>query len=346
MSDIKKMMHLNYILPAEYEIKKNDISKEKILLIFHIYFEDLIDEVINYMKSMPESSDILITVQSEKLKKILELKVKKLENSNICIKKIENRGRDVSALLVGAKDIVMNYDYVCFMHDKKTAQLKPYCIGRDFRYKCYEGNLSSRMYVKNILNLFKENERLGMLMPPPPNHGDFYHTLGNEWASNFENTKKLLKELKLNVKINELNEPISPLGTMFWFRPQAMEKIFDYNWKYEDFPEEPNEDDGTILHAIERIYGYVVQDAGYYISWVMPEKLARIEMTNLYFAVSEINKTLFRKNYSTSLYGVVQLVGTIKSGIMYKIKYGLKKYLPNFILKPLKRAYRVMKSKS
>lgn len=28
-----------------------------------------------------------------------------------------------------------------------------------------------------------------MLMPPPPNHGDYYITLGLEWGMNFENTK-------------------------------------------------------------------------------------------------------------------------------------------------------------
>ena len=343
MSDIKKLMHLNYILPTDYEKNEIDISEDKILLIFHIYFEDLIDESISYIKSMPKNSDILITIPNGKLKNILEKKVKELEYRNIWIKEIENRGRDVSSLLVGAKDIVMNYDYVCFMHDKKTAQLKPYCVGRDFRYKCYESNLSSKKYVKNILSLFKENERLGMLMPAPPNHSNFYHTLGNEWVSNLENTQKLGEKLKLNIEIYWGNEPISPLGTMFWFRPKAMKKLFEYNWEYKDFPEEPNKNDGTILHAVERIYGFVVQEAGYYCAWVMSEKLARVELTNLYFATSETNKALFTRNYSTSLYGVVELISQSKSSFRYKIKLLLKRILPKFIWEKSKGVYHKMK---
>lgn len=64
-----------------------------------------------------------------------------------------------------------------------------------------------------------------MLMPPPPNHGDYYITLGLEWGMNFENTKNLAKELGITVPIDEKKEPIAPLGTMFWFRPRAMKLL-------------------------------------------------------------------------------------------------------------------------
>ena len=318
MASIKRLMHLNYILPTEYEKSKIDISKDKILLIFHIYFEDLIDESIKYMKSMPINSDILITIPKRDLKEILERKIKDLPYKNIEIRIIENRGRDVSSLLVGAKDIVMNYDYVCFMHDEKTTQLKPYCAGQSFRYKCYEGNLSSKEYVINILGTFKENKRLGILMPPPPNHGNFFHTIGNEWGSNLKETEELVTKLGLKVPLYWGAEPISPLGTMFWFRPKAMKKLFDYDWKYEDFPEEPNEYDGTILHAIERIYGFVIQDAGYYCAWCFTEKLAKIELTNLSYSIREMNRTIFMRDFTTSLYGIIHLLNDYQNKLFSK----------------------------
>ena len=50
-----------------------------------------------------------------------------------------------------------------------------------------------------------------------------------------------------------MKTPVAPLGTMFWFRARAMEKLFAREWAYEDFPAEPTgENDGNILHAIER----------------------------------------------------------------------------------------------
>ena len=72
MAAIKRLMHLNYILPTEYELKNYDLSEDKVLLIFHIYFEDLLDESIHYMKSMPETSDLLITTPRKELKEKIE----------------------------------------------------------------------------------------------------------------------------------------------------------------------------------------------------------------------------------------------------------------------------------
>lgn len=134
-----------------------------------------------------------------------------------------------------------------------------------------------------------------MLMPPPPNHGDYYITLGLEWGMNFENTKNLAKELGITVPIDEKKEPIAPLGTMFWFRPRAMKLLFDRDWEYEDFPPEPNAIDGTLLHAIERIYSYVVQQEGYYPAWALSDKCADIEITNLNYMLRTMNNVVFHE---------------------------------------------------
>lgn len=86
---------------------------------------------------------------------------------------VPNRGRDLGTLLVEFKSIVPEYDYICFAHDKKAGQVKPQAIGLNFRDKCFENMLFSREYVENIVRTFDENPRLGMLMPPYPEHGAF-----------------------------------------------------------------------------------------------------------------------------------------------------------------------------
>ena len=50
---------------------------------------------------------------------------------------------------------------------------------------------------------------------------------------------------------------------------QGIEKIFEYAFKGEDFPAEPMPVDGTISHAIERIWPYVAQEAGYYSAHIL-----------------------------------------------------------------------------
>ena len=74
---------------------------------------------------------------------------------NFDVRVIENRGRDVSALLVGCGEDLFQYDYVCFAHDKKVTQLSPQSIGDGFAYKCFENILASKEYVSNVIDLFE-----------------------------------------------------------------------------------------------------------------------------------------------------------------------------------------------
>ena len=291
MSDIVYNLKLNYVLSKD---KSNEIPDVKIALIMHIYYSDLAEKCFEYAKSMPEISDVYITTDTKEkcddFKKIFQTgNFNKVETIII-----ENRGRDVSALLTGAKHIVNEYDYVLFVHDKKVAHMDAVIKGESFAYKCFDNLLASKDYVKNIINTFEENERLGLLCPPPPNHADYFPTLGYfDWGMNYENTLNLKNKLGMKVKIDWRKEPISPLGTMFWFRPKALKFLFDVDWEYEDFPTEPNGIDGTLLHAIERLYSYVVQESGYYPAWIMNDRFAGMEMNNIYYMLKKINKHVF-----------------------------------------------------
>ena len=187
----------------------------------------------------------------------------------------------------------MDYDYVCFVHDKKVVQLKPETIGAGFSYKCFENLLPTKEFVEHVLDTFERNPRIGLLTPPPPCHGDYYITLGLEWGMNYEVTKELAEKLKLTVPIVKEKEPVAPLGTMFWFRPKAMKLLFEQDWEYKDFPSEPNKIDGTLLHAVERIYSYVVQQEGYYPGWIFSSHGAAMEITNLNYMLRGLNEEIF-----------------------------------------------------
>ncbi|MCD2492139.1 rhamnan synthesis F family protein, partial [Lacrimispora sp. NSJ-141] len=206
---------------------------------------------------------------------------------------IENRGRDVSALLIGAKEIVPRYEYICFAHDKRVVQLKPWTQGAGWSYKCFESVLKNRHVVNNIVSRFEENPRLGMLSPAPPNHAGYYSLLGTEWTENYEKVKALSEELGMHVPMSEEKEPIAPIGTIFWFRSKSLEKLMKAGWGYEDFPEEPAGSDGTLAHVIERLYPFAVQDAGYYPAWVFDDEEAALEVTNLTYMLRGLNTILY-----------------------------------------------------
>lgn len=311
--DIVRTLDLTYTLPSNSEISHPVQTKPgNIALVMHLYYIDLLADSVHYAASMPEQADIYITTpHKDHIARITEA-FSVLPNK-VEVRLIANRGRDVSSLLVGAADIQEKYKYICFFHDKKGSQEKPYSIGRSFAYKISESALCSRQYVNNIICLFEQNPHLGLLGPLPPYHSSYYYTLGCDWGPNYEGTKDLAEKLKLHIPISKDLPPVAPYGTTFWYRAEAMKKLFAQQWKYEDFPPEPNSVDGTLLHAIERIYPFVVQDAGYYPAYALPDSLAAIELTNLQFYLRNLNGVFYQNHIGTNNF-------TAKMGFQQKMR--------------------------
>lgn len=290
MAVLKNILHLNYILPDSAVLRPPRTDPARVALAMHLFYPEKVAECLQHAQSMPEGSDLLLTVISEETEREIRRHPALLRRfRQVRIRRVENRGRDISALLIGFAPYVDDYDLVCFVHDKKTTQFKPYTVGQGFAHKCLVNTLASPEYVQNILTVFEEHPRLGLLTPPPPNHASYCYTPGSEWISNYENTFALAQRLGLRCDIRPDMEPICPMGTMFWFRAQALKPLIARGWQYSDFPEEPNDVDGTLLHAFERIYGYAAQDRGYYSGWAMAARFAGAEFTNLYHMVRESN---------------------------------------------------------
>lgn len=302
MADIKNAMKLNYIMPLHSVLREK--RPRRVALAMHIYLEELIEYCYQYALSMPEESDIYISSGSEGTCKKIESVFKNGPWHQVKVIQVENRGRDVGGLLMGSGPYLNQYDYVCVAHDKKVAQLDYGSKGYAFSERCFHNLLGSKELVENILGLFEENPFLGLMCPPPPNHADYYFTLGCEWGPNFEVTKQLAEGLALSVSIKQDKEPVAPLGGMFWCRAKALDKLFSIDWKPADFPQEPSGKDGTILHAVERIYPFAAQDAGYYSAWTLSDEYMRVEWSNLAYMLREMNVRAFGLFGLNSFYGL------------------------------------------
>lgn len=303
-ADIVRTLALNYTISTE---KCSDTAiriseQKKIILIMHLYYADLIPESYSYACAMPSNADIYITTNTEEKQKLIEKQFSQGDFNHVEVRVIANRGRDVSSLLVGVKDVIMNYDIACFVHDKKSAQVDPGSVGDSFSYLLFSNSLCNKEFVYNVIELFENHPRLGILSPPLPNHGDYYSNLGKEWGmdfENFENSRKLAEELDFRVPLDKNKEAVAPYGTVFWFRPQALSKLYAKDWEYSDFPPEPNKVDGTILHAVERLYPYAAQAAGFHPAIVMSDRFAALEYAALQYYVREYNLAMSGAVYPT-----------------------------------------------
>ena len=132
----------------------------------------------------------------------------------------------------------------------------------------WQNTLCNKCYINEILSCFEEYLKIGLMIPPAPYSGNIPRWYTNSWLKNYNNTVKLLKQIGCNIEIKYEQFPIS-IGTNFWVRTKAIEKLYKYNWKYEDFDEEPLKMYGTISLAIERSLSFIVEDSGFITKIIM-----------------------------------------------------------------------------
>lgn len=287
MADIKKRLQLNYVISSRYKKPRNN-SIKKIALVLHIYYIELAEFCRKYVESVPEYVDVFITVPDEKRLKVAKASFKDIPNKTE-FRITGNIGRDVAPFIVGCRDVIENYELICKVHGKKVYQVKPMSLGESWAYECFENLLGNRCITENIIALFENDPRLGIVSPPIPHHGPYYPTIGKgEWGENYKIVEKLAKKLNINVDINRNKEPNAPLGSMFWVRTAALKPLFRHNWKYRDMPKEPIADDNTVLHGIERLYPFSAQEAGYYCADIVSSSYAPVEINSLRFQEDEL----------------------------------------------------------
>lgn len=260
---------LTKILPDYRVAERAPPQQVKIALCAHIYYEDMIDELLDAADNLPFPYDLIATTDSlEKKQHIEKAASTRTSISNIIVRLVDqNRGRDMSALFIACRDLFLDdqYDLVLRLHTKKSPQVAAE-HSSVFKRHLIENLVGSAPYAESILHHFQENKCLGLAFPPVIHFS--YPTLGKAWFKNKEKVQDLCEELNIRVKIDE-DTPVAPYGTMFWFRPEALRKLFSHEWQWSDFNKEPYHIDGGLAHALERLIGYAAMDAGYTVHHVM-----------------------------------------------------------------------------
>ncbi len=278
--------NLEFILPR-YKLYNNMTIEVKTAVVVHLYYLDKFNDYWYYLKNICAEIDIYLISSNPDLLKKAEEQKNVLNKSNIYLIKKENRGRDISALLVAFGKKIYEYEYICFIHDKKEKFVKHKQDILFWNENLWKNMIGSDEHIKNILYIFENNPNIGLLVPPKPSGDHIRSDFRDSWGPNYNNTVRLAEELGLNCQFDSEISPVA-LGSVFWCRTSALYKLFEREWVYEDFTQEPLPIDGTISHAIERIFPFVAQDAGFDTGIVMHEYYAAKYQHNLIRNMSKI----------------------------------------------------------
>jgi lipopolysaccharide biosynthesis protein len=90
-----------------------------------------------------------------------------------------------------------------------------------------------------------------MIFPDDP------HVVG--WGKNKRFVEALGQKLQVDTGPTHF---LFPVGTMFWARVESIRPILDLELDWKDYPSEPLPYDGSILHALERLFSLVASARG------------------------------------------------------------------------------------
>ena len=224
-----------------------------------MYYIDLLQEIIDKTNNIPFPFDLYITSDTQEKKAYIEKNLEVHSKANkFQVMITPNKGRDVIPCLIQLKNILMKYKYLCHIHTKKNGVTVE--LGRYWQHYLYENLLGNKSIIMQILNDFENNNDLGFIFPE-----HFYASILYAYAYSYQNwyhLNRIFDILFPNMKLRAGNNFNFPVGNMFWARTHAIYQIFDERI-IELVPEENGQKDGTILHAIERFWLYLVKLNGF-----------------------------------------------------------------------------------
>jgi len=227
----------------------------KLAAVVHLYYEDLAADLIGSLKNIPAPFDLYLSTRPGWEKGLGRLFSRELCPRKMVVKGVANRGFDIQPFLVAFSSFYGKYDLICKVHGKKSATRRELNGWGAFLLR---NLLGSPEIVADILTLFEMERDLGLLFP------DYFPPIRRfvEWGSNWETAFRLGERLHLSL---EREAGIDfPAGSMFWFRPKAMEALLALNLREEDFEADAqNCEDGSLAHALERLFLPVVENKGY-----------------------------------------------------------------------------------
>ena len=262
----KSLFDLPLILKKNKKFKIQKLEKDvSILIQAHIFYTELLQEILNKTNNIPIPFDLFITTDNEEKKVYIENYLKNLSKSNkFEILITQNKGRDVIPCLIQLKDILMKYKYFCHIHTKKHGPNKK--LGKYWQNYLYENLLGNEYIINRILSDFENHNKLGIIFPEP-----FFFNIKKAYLHNYQNYYYLHKIFDILFPDRDIwagNIITFPVGNMFWARTKAVYQIFN-NKIIQLAPEENGAVDNTIIHAIERIWIYLVKLNGFYYKSIL-----------------------------------------------------------------------------
>lgn len=226
-------------------------------VMVHVFYPDLIEEFARALGRIPLPFTLLVSVMDDAAERTARHRFGMLTNLHaMVIRQVENRGRDIAPFLVTFRDEILALDIIGHIHTKKSL----YTGSEQEQWRGYliDSLLGTPERIAWILGVFQAEPRLGMVYP------ESYQSVplwAHTWLSNGPACDALAG--LLGIALDRQRYIDFPAGSMFWARVDALRPLYGLNLQLDAFPTEQGQVDGTLQHAVERMFGIITRHQGF-----------------------------------------------------------------------------------
>lgn len=225
--------------------------RQAVAVIAHVYYEEVWSDISRRLREWDIPFALRVTTTEARFDRVAALVRRDFPGA--VIEGGPNRGRDMASFLQQARKAMHDgAELLCKVHTKRSVHRPD---GEQWRSDLYSKVLGDRTSVRSVLQAFTENAALGIVAPE--GHvvsGEYY------WGANGA------RVLGLAARIGYQGDPtpfVFSAGSMFWVRARALQPILDLDLTFDDFEEEAQQLDGTLAHALERLFPIAAKLGGY-----------------------------------------------------------------------------------
>lgn len=225
----------------------------RVALHVHVYYPDMLPDILARLAANAVRPDLYVSVPNKAAMAMVEPMLAGYGGTVAQVQVVPNRGRDIGPFLTAFGADWSRYEVVGHLHTKKSLDLNDSAFA--FRWNAFlMDNLLGRGHrmADAVVGRLLADPKLGLVFPDDP------HVVG--WSGNLAFGRELGERMGLASFPSQFNFPI---GTMFWARTAAIAPLMGLGLQWDDYPVEPLGYDGTMLHAIERLFPSVVASRGF-----------------------------------------------------------------------------------
>ena len=227
----------------------------RVALHLHVFYQDELSDIVERLNLNASIPDLFISVPSEDVAAATREALAVYRGRIVDLQVTPNLGRDIGPLLTQfGPTLIASYDVIGHLHTKRSPHISSRSLTEawvTFLLENMVGGKRGGAMVDSILSSMASDPTIGIVFPDDPNVVS--------WTSN----RKYAENLAARMRCGEVPEQFNfPVGCMFWMRAALLERFVELELTWGDYEPEPLPVDGTMIHAIERLFGILPETMG------------------------------------------------------------------------------------